>query len=226
MRIMSTCRDCDGLLHVTDGYTFHPLCTPKPTKVEQLAASWLNKILEGDEFSADSLEYDIEHLDNQPPHMLDAALRYASWGWPVFPLKPCSKQPATRHGFKDATTDPHRIRQWWTKHPQSNIGLPTGHMFDVIDIDVPEGVPTLTQLAGEDLSVHGQVCSASGGTHLYITPTGRGNHTRWMPGTDYRGKGGYVVGAPSWLGRRGTSWSWLHQPSPIITGVGDTYGVQ
>jgi len=37
------------------------------------------------------------------------ALTYASRGWPVFPCKPDQKIPATRHGYRDATTDPERI---------------------------------------------------------------------------------------------------------------------
>ena len=40
---------------------------------------------------------------------LRQALAYARRGWPVFPCQPGQKIPATRHGYKDATTDPEQI---------------------------------------------------------------------------------------------------------------------
>jgi hypothetical protein len=47
------------------------------------------------------------------------------------------------HGVKDATTNRARILAWWTRHPQANIGLATGHRFDVLDVDGPEGAQTI-----------------------------------------------------------------------------------
>lgn len=38
---------------------------------------------------------------------VDQALAYAQRGWPVFPCQPGGKEPATRHGFRDAQ---HRSR--------------------------------------------------------------------------------------------------------------------
>ncbi|MCK0174785.1 bifunctional DNA primase/polymerase [Mycolicibacterium sp. F2034L] len=219
MIIYTTCRDCGGLLHTTDGDTVHPLCVPKPTKAERLAEEWRNAVEVGDDQHAEQLQTQIDELDARPPRLLDAALRYATWGWPVFPLKPRAKQPATRNGFKDATTDPDRVRRWWERHPDSNIGLPTGHTFDVIDIDVPAGPASFAQLLADDAvpDVHGQVATASGGLHLYIPATGEGNKAGIEPGIDYRGAGGYVVAPPSWLGERGRSWSWITAPSPRLT---------
>ena len=66
---------------------------------------------------------------------LDAALRYAAADW-VFPCKPGSKEPATLHGFKDATTDPGRIRRWWTSYPRSTSRSPPGHQSPGGDRDV------------------------------------------------------------------------------------------
>jgi hypothetical protein len=40
---------------------------------------------------------------------VEAALTYAAAGIPVFPCNPKNKRPLTRHGFKDATTDPNKI---------------------------------------------------------------------------------------------------------------------
>ena len=72
---------------------------------------------------------------------LARALAYARHGWPVFPCKPGSKEPATAHGHLDATTDPARIADWWRAVPVRNVAIATGAPGpDVLDIDVrPEG---------------------------------------------------------------------------------------
>src|SRR5260370_34058436 len=72
--------------------------------------------------------------------LLDAALAYASRGWPVFPCKPDSKRPLTEHGVKDATTDPDIIRGWWTQWPNALIGFACGHASGVfvLDLDVED----------------------------------------------------------------------------------------
>jgi hypothetical protein len=238
--IYSTCRDCGGSLLVTHpDDTVHPLCTPKPTKAERLAREWAEAVNLSDSAQEAELQAQLDEIEARPPRLLDAALLYAQWDWPVFPLKPLSvamkapnptkeaKKPNTPNGFKDATTDADQIRSWWQRNPDANIGLATGHAFDVIDIDTyAGGVPTYLELQQQDLPIHGNATTASGGVHLYIKPTGRGCLTRWKPGADYRGQGGYVVAPPSWLGTRTRAWSWLHRPSPAITGVGDTYAVQ
>ena len=226
----STCRRCDGLLQVTGDETTHPLCEPRPTAAERLAQQWIDAVIDGDGALEAELQAQIEAIDSAPRRLLDAALLYASWGWPVFPIKSpamaaqsrdpekAKKAPATRNGFKDATTDPIQIRAWWGRYPDLNIGLPTGHAFDVIDVDVPEGVPALMKLAETDLKVHGHAATSSGGVHLYIEPIGgAGNFAGRVPGIDYRGIGGYVVAPPSTLGPRGRAWSWVHTPSPTIT---------
>lgn len=239
MFVYSTCRYCGGLLHVTNNDTTHPGCTPKPTTVERLAQQWLKAVEAGDITRETELHTQIEELDTRPPRLLDAAIRYASWGWPVFPLRgvstrcdgdekcrrlgicQCPKKPATRHGLNDATTDPDRIRAWWISHPDSNVGLSTGHAFDVIDIDVPDGATSYTHMIDSNLlpDVHGQVATSRGGLHLYTPPTGDGNRASIYPGIDYRGIGGYIVAPPSTLGVRGRAWSWTVPPSPTLTGA-------
>lgn len=205
MIVYSTCKDCGGLMVVTaDTDTVHPTCVAPPAPAA-------------------------------PPSLKMAAMFYAGLGWPVFPLlaygevNPWTgevsdgKKPAVRHGFKDATTDVGVIGHWWSDAPLRNIGIATGVRFDVIDVDVPEGLPTLERLKAQECDVHGWVDTASGGVHLYVTPTGHTNKGRWMPGVDYRGEGGYVVAPPSVTDTDG--WVWKHPPSPLITGRGDCYGV-
>jgi hypothetical protein len=115
------------------------------------------------------------------------------------------------HGVKDATTNRARVLAWWTRHPQANIGLATGHTFDVLDIDGPHGAATMRTLAAE----HGLVSSGplvrtgGGGWHFYLTPTGLGNNRpRDLEGVDWRGRGGYVVAPPS-RHRSGHPYQWL-----------------
>jgi Bifunctional DNA primase/polymerase, N-terminal/Protein of unknown function (DUF2637) len=51
------------------------------------------------------------------------------------------------HGVKDATCNRAWILAWWTRHPQANIGLATGHRFDVLDVDGPAGAQAIRSLA-------------------------------------------------------------------------------
>jgi hypothetical protein len=104
------------------------------------------------------------------------------------------------HGVKDATCNRARILAWWTRHPQANIGLATGHTFDVLDVDGPNGAHAIQALAAE----HGLVSSGplvrtgGGGWHFYLAPTGLGNvRPQGLAHVDWRGRSGYVVAPPS-----------------------------
>lgn len=134
------------------------------------------------------------------PSLAGAALWYAEHGLMVFPLQPGGKRPYSgTHGLKDGSTDPGQIRSWWSARPDSNIGLCTGHVVDVIDIDGPVGVKQWADHLARPNGL-GEVIGIvntprAGGTHLYRPATGAGNGH--MEGLDYRGIGGYVVAPPS-----------------------------
>ena len=67
---------------------------------------------------------------------LRQALAFAARGWPVFPCQPGQKTPATRHGVRDATTDPEQITAWFGRHPDWNLAIATGAPGpDVLDVD-------------------------------------------------------------------------------------------
>jgi hypothetical protein len=104
------------------------------------------------------------------------------------------------HGVKDATTNRARILAWWTRHPQANIGLATGHLFDALDVDGHAGAQAIQQLAATHglHSVGPLVRTGGGGWHFYLAPTGLGNpKPHELEGVDWRGRGGYVVAPPS-----------------------------
>lgn len=127
-----------------------------------------------------------------------AAIWYAGRGHLVFPLRPGTKIPATRNGFKDASMNPDTIRAWWTENPNYNIGLTTGHLFDVIDVDGGPGIRSIAEIEDEGhLPPVVARVNTPHGLHLYINPTGDGCGTAIRPGIDYRGIGGYVVAPPS-----------------------------
>jgi Bifunctional DNA primase/polymerase, N-terminal len=142
----------------------------------------------------------------------DAALAYARAGWPVFPVLAGCKEPATKHGFKDATTDPGQISRWWRSNAERNIGIATGAPGpDVLDVDHHgergSGFAALNRLKREGLVENpcAVIRTPSGGLHLYFTadpehPQGNGSIARQH--IDFRGAGGYVVAPPSAIGGR------------------------
>jgi hypothetical protein len=103
------------------------------------------------------------------------------------------------HGVNDATTNRARIAAWWTQHPHANIGLATGHAFDVLDIDGPTGAKTIRAFAGDHhLKSSGPLVRTGRGWHYYLRPTGLGNaRPAGLAHVDWRGQGGYVVAPPS-----------------------------
>lgn len=179
-----------------------------------------------DAIDADDLEAiatlgaEVDRRQHRPAaSLLAAALWYAEQGLKVFPLRPGMKAPLPRcdrckarscpgveecghdlcHGLKGATTDPAKITAWWTDVPARNIGIATGHLVDVIDIDGPAGVRSWVDLHDDLPQPLGKVATPRpGGNHLYVRAVaGRGNKAGIFPGVDYRGAGGYVVAPPS-----------------------------
>jgi hypothetical protein len=145
----------------------------------------------------------VDRLDSPRPlpNPAASALWYAEVaGLRVFPLQAGSKVPwRGSNGCKGATADSEQIRAWWTEAPESNIGIATGHLVDVIDIDGPPGVKTWAEIKDDLPPILGHVSTPRpGGNHLYVAATeGRGNKAGIFPGIDYRGAGGYVVAPPS-----------------------------
>ncbi len=135
---------------------------------------------------------------------VERALAYASCGWPVFPCRPGSKQPATRHGFLDATTDPDHISWWWRRDPGANLAIATGTPGpDVLDVDqhgaAGSGYAALNRLvrAGLTRDAGAVVATPHGGLHLYYAGTDQGCGKLPARHLDFRSRGGYVLAPPS-----------------------------
>lgn len=149
----------------------------------------------------------------------EAALWYATNGFAVFPLKPKSKVPATEHGLKDATTDEEKIRDWWSKCPDYNVGIATGEASGglvVIDLDVDlekgkDGVAVYKEWT----NTHGKhsktwmSLTGRGGLHLLYRDSSKWKNTVGRnTGIDIRAEGGYIVAPPS-IHPNGRLYEWV-----------------
>ena len=118
------------------------------------------------------------------------ALRLAALGIPVLILRPGRKEPATKNGHKDRTTDPELINLWFDGPFDWNIGIiPEDQGLCVVDVDLPEIPP--------ELPITETVKTPSGGFHLYYAGSLRPSVGKLMPGVDTRGEDSYVLVPPS-----------------------------
>ena len=131
-----------------------------------------------------------------------AARHLAEVGYPVFPCVPGGKRPITERGFKDATTDLEQVTLWWIKHPEANIGFPTG-TTGVVVLDVDDGGQDTLRELERNATTRPEtfaVRTGGGGAHFYYCrPDGGLSNSagRLGPGLDIRGGGGYVLWPPS-----------------------------
>jgi Bifunctional DNA primase/polymerase, N-terminal len=152
-----------------------------------------------------------------PSHFLNAALTRAEEGWAVHPLFgigngrcECNKgmncdtpgkHPRLKGWQEHATTDQNQIRQWWQRHPYSNIGGAAGKKSgrDVLDVDPRHGGDVnldLLEAQYNKLPETQESITGSGGRHLDFAYSGVSlSNTAGVlgPGLDIRSDGGNVV---------------------------------
>jgi hypothetical protein len=129
-------------------------------------------------------------------------------GCKIFPCSPGTKDPATPHGWKDASDDPAQIAEWQRINPDFNWAVACGpsNLF-VFDID-PGGLDWWHKLLERDATIKAavdrafQVRTPKGGLHVYFRGEGPSTASRIAEGIDTRGgirrggeiiSGGYVI---------------------------------
>jgi hypothetical protein len=153
------------------------------------------------------------------------ALQYATAGWEVFPLRgkfpmitcPISAEYKRRgltdrcpgacgnngHGVLDATSDIVKVVEWWSAHPEANIGGRVPDGLVVVDTDPRHGgEDSLDRLVGEHGGLPKTLTAFSGrgdgGRHRYFRhPGGDVSSSRLPDGIDVKTPRGYVVLPPS-----------------------------
>ena len=141
---------------------------------------------------------------------LEAALAFARYGVPVFPVSPMGrKKPLNAHGVYSATTDLAVVDRDFSQHPNALIAVPMGRRTGVFAIDVDASPPH----AHDGVAAWRAVEATHGvsPTRVHQTPTG-GLHIiyRWPPdhavgcpakglpqGIECKGEGGAIIFPPS-----------------------------
>lgn len=136
---------------------------------------------------------------------LPIALELAAQGWPVFPCAPDKKPAISKRdggrGFHDATRNPATIRAMFNHSNARLVGVPTGEAsgFDALDLDFRHGAAGWVQTYSTILPPTRTHRTQSGGRHLLFrhAPGVRNSASRFAPGVDVRGQGGFIVMPPS-----------------------------
>jgi len=97
--------------------------------------------------------------------MQQAARDLHALGFKTLPIKPGTKEPATRHGVKDATSDDAATDAFYETNQDYGIAI-AGDGFLIFDFDVKDGVDGRDQLTGWKLPDTMSQTTPSGGYHL------------------------------------------------------------
>lgn len=147
---------------------------------------------------------------------LEAALAYASWGWHVLPVRANEKAPATTHGYMDATTDPERIKAWWSANPDYNVGIATGRVSDLTVFDVDPrngGDESWDEWIGEVGAVEGAMQLTAGGGQHYLAAYDPGiSSGKLAQGVDLLSDSRYFLVFPSVIDGKKYEWEASSDP--------------
>lgn len=148
--------------------------------------------------------------------MLSHALKYASFGYKVLPLKPNSKCPLLKNWQSLATSNTDIITTWFDSN-DCNIGILTGDNLMVLDCDGENGQRSLDLLELKFGRIPNTSFTNTGGggqQYFFRTPYKLGNRVGILPNIDIRCDGGQVVVPPSIHGN-GNNYTWGVELCPI-----------
>lgn len=157
----------------------------------------------------------------QSSKILEIAKNYLARGWAVVPMALGEKRPIVKwEEFQDRLPTEQDVKTWFTRWPNSNIGIVTGKVsgLAVIDVDPQHGgTESLGQLESDyhPLPPTLEARTGGGGRHLYFRYPKRElrNRVGLRPGIDVRADGGVIVAPPS-LHPSGKHYVWAPGAGP------------
>lgn len=157
---------------------------------------------------------------------LDYAIEYARRGWSVIPLRPKDKKAAIPWDQYKTERPNEQMISAWFKGNSRNIGIVTGAVSGIVVLDVdapdnegdPDGRESFDKLIAHFGPLPETAISKTGndGKHIIFKHPGfelRNFSKKKRTGLDFRGDGGYIVGAPS-VHPNGTSYEWINDVEP------------
>jgi len=149
----------------------------------------------------------------------DDVLALAERGWLLHPLRGnaatgnARKRPHLERWPELATTDVDQLERWAAEYRGCWWGIATGRGSGVVVWDIDDLAACDAWLAEHGYTVPSTPTSItlSGGRHYYFLATADplGNWSKRIPGTDFRGDGGYVVAVTE-----GSPYRWAATLSP------------
>jgi Bifunctional DNA primase/polymerase, N-terminal len=129
--------------------------------------------------------------------------------------------PAYRDWQKKISGQPSRAHEWWTAQPQASILLPTGRVFDVLDVSEAAGCLALARLERAGANLGPVAATPTRRMYFFVLPNSRSKVAKVLAGLGWgrtaldlicRGAGDYVVAPPSRMGIRGQA-QWVRRPA-------------
>lgn len=162
--------------------------------------------------------------------LLDAARKYAEYGWAVVPLhtvkdgicscrsgaacdKSAGKHPRIHNWQQGERPTVEQVEQWWAQWPDANIGIATGSLSGVVAIDVDD--VDAPWPFDQQLPDTARIRTGNGYHLLYQAPDEplANSVKRLAPGIDVRGEGGLIVAPPS-VHYSGRTYEWISKGTP------------
>lgn len=163
-----------------------------------------------------------------PSIMLEHALGYAARGFSVVPVHSAQKHRCSCGNAKCSSPGKHPRMKWqghantkltedeinsfWSRYPESNIGIATGAIsgLSIIDIDDQVGVDALREIGIDIDAIDAPVVqTGGGGLHIYCRYNGElGTRAGVLPKVDIRSDGGLIIAPPS-VHTSGRRYEWV-----------------
>lgn len=186
-----------------------------------------------------NIEQNSKKVNEFNSYYLDQAIKYHKRNWSIIPIHEvkngtctCNSKDCTNPGkhprvkwkeYQDRLPTEEEIYKWWTKWPNSNIGLVTGKVSGAIALDIDKrskGEDTIREMV---LTIPTTLTNKTGGGgwhYIFRHPqfdcrnfAGKRGETV-LQGIDFRGDGGFIVLPPS-THSSGNSYSWVDESTDI-----------